>query len=169
MNQDLCTFEVHASFQISLTETEDRPGPMMLDAENGVLLIESGDGEQATFPLISESGESIVLGVRMMQSSSAWALQVGTATFLRAPLFVQHFPINESLFQTVLADDTDGGHIGIIDIRDLRMKWKIRYYLQHLPVTLTLANNYLVVSTLSRLASDQGPIWYEILPTPADE
>jgi hypothetical protein len=161
MNQELFDFSTMASFLIATDHSGGDSSMILFDAENASILVSTGDGEISVFPLISEDGEPLSLGLRTAMTEEGWVLEIGQATFLRSPLIVQYIPINESEFHSVLKSTPDGGHIGIIDIRDLRVGSGIKYYLERLPISLSLAGNSLVVSTVFRLDSDVGPEWYE--------
>lgn len=161
MYPDLYNFNIQSSFEIISGDDPIEDPTIMLDKESGALLVTTGDGDLTTFPLISEQGESIPVGIFLDLSGENGNIQIGEVEFQRTPLFVEYFPINESEFSMELKV-TGGGHLGIIDIRDVGRTRRVQFLLHVLPVSITLEGNYLVFKTVKRLDSDTGPLWYEI-------
>ena len=157
MYEELYDFNAQSMFEIISDDDQSDNSTLLIDKENGTLIVQTGDGESTSFPLISEEGDSVTQAIYVNEDS----LYVGSVEFNRQPYLVEYFPINDSEFGMVM-EIVDGAGIGIIDIRDVGKSRYIKYFPHVLPISITIEGNHLVITTIKRLGSDNGPLWYEI-------
>lgn len=138
----------------------------LLDLEQGELVLSLTDGSQRRFSLI-EAGEPRPHAIRIgINSSGIEVLEVGEVGFHDQPLFLQDYPLNNSEIQSTW--NLAGGHIGILDLRNIGRVISTHYEINRVPVNLSISGIHLRVATI-RFDPDSGLTrWYEQVETEAE-
>ena len=137
----------------------DQPLTANLDRAHGELSLSLIDGSVRNFSLTS-GGEPMLRALRIsIDSTGSKVLEVGDVDFEEQPLFLQDYEINNPEVRDTW--NLVGGHIGILDLRNIGKSISTRFDIDRVPVNLSITGIHLRVSTLRfDPGSDLTP-WYE--------
>ena len=140
-------------------ESDARP-EAKIDLENGVLRIVSASGKSTAYPLVL-NGEPNPLAIFISQPQGCPPqLEIGTVDYGDQALYLENYPVNEGDFRADCDFGLIDGHVGILDLRNLRVSTQTRFFPEMVPIQLAISGIYLRATTIGYTpASGQEP-WY---------
>jgi hypothetical protein len=155
-------FEFTAIDSYPVPASEEGAIVITIDPTTGTMIVAVPDEDPVNYPLVDEEDEPLPRAIFIDTEPTPNQLQVGTVTYAREGLDVQCFPLNEYDDISFIVTTT-GGHLGILDIRDIARQLPVHtYYFDMMPIVLSTAGNFLVVKTLYYEDTDPYGPWHDI-------
>jgi hypothetical protein len=156
MPEPLFEFDPIDSYEVP----EEGEITVTINVTQGAMIVTPPEENPISYPLVDEEDEPLPRAIFIDTSGEADQFQVGDVTYARDVFYVENFPLNNSNITFTIS--SAGGHIGILDIRDIARQLNVTYYFDLMPIVLSIEGNYLMVKTLLYETTDPYGPWYII-------